>query len=48
MPAVQATHHERTLGLSQQISQFVIGHFQFFRHRFAESLWGRHQLPEMG
>ena len=24
-----------------------IGHFGFFRHRFAESLWARHLLPEL-
>lgn len=25
-----------------------IGHFGFFRHRFAETLWARHLLPELG
>ena len=24
-----------------------IGHFGFFRHRFAESLWKRYLLPEL-
>jgi predicted alpha/beta hydrolase len=24
-----------------------IGHFGFFRHRFADSLWQQHLLPEL-
>lgn len=32
----------------QDVGVKRIGHFGFFRHRFAETLWEKHLLPELG
>jgi predicted alpha/beta hydrolase len=44
------THAKRTMKRisPKDIGTKRIGHFGFFRHRFAESLWVRHLLPELG
>jgi predicted alpha/beta hydrolase len=44
------TGAERTMKriAPKDIGEKRIGHFGFFRHRFAESLWARHFLPELG